>query len=89
MGGPQPSIRFRISAIPRLSFLIGEVARETWIVTLDDALNELARVVSKNARLGELRFFAGFGVNEAAGGSACQPGCSLEVRSGDVMYTGR
>ena len=40
--------------------------RPAEIVALDDALNELARLAPRNARIVELRFFAGLEVKETA-----------------------
>jgi RNA polymerase sigma factor (sigma-70 family) len=40
--------------------------RPAEIVALDDALNELARVAPRKARIVELRFFAGLEVKETA-----------------------
>jgi RNA polymerase sigma factor (TIGR02999 family) len=40
--------------------------RPAEIVALDDALNELARMAPRKARIVELRFFAGLGVQETA-----------------------
>jgi RNA polymerase sigma-70 factor (ECF subfamily) len=40
--------------------------RPVEIVALDDALNELARMAPRKARIVELRFFAGLGVEETA-----------------------
>ena len=40
--------------------------RPAEIVALDDALNELARMAPRKARIVELRFFAGLGVKETA-----------------------
>jgi RNA polymerase sigma factor (TIGR02999 family) len=40
--------------------------RPAEIVALDDALNELARVAPRKARIVELRFFGGLGVEETA-----------------------
>ncbi len=40
--------------------------RSAEIVALDDALNELARMAPRKARIVELRFFAGLGVKETA-----------------------
>src|SRR5579862_7892686 len=40
--------------------------RSAEMVALDDALNELARMAPRKARIVELRFFAGLGVKETA-----------------------
>jgi len=49
------------------AFVIGGVARADDLLDVDSALTELARVDERQARLVELRYFAGLEVEEVAG----------------------
>jgi RNA polymerase sigma factor (TIGR02999 family) len=52
--------------LPLLDPLIGGVERSRDMIALDDALTALAQIDSRKARVVELRFFAGLGVEEIA-----------------------
>jgi RNA polymerase sigma-70 factor, ECF subfamily len=59
----------RGGAIKKLSFdesLAVPIGRDTNIVAVDDALNSLAAIDARKAKMVELRFFGGFSVEETA-----------------------
>jgi len=58
-GGPAPKIN--LDEIPDLG-----ATRARELIALDDALNQLGAVDARKARVVELRFFAGLGVEETA-----------------------
>ena len=71
------------------SWKLMAVDKASDLVDLDDALNEMEKVVARKARVVELRFFAGLTVEEAAEvlGVSAKTWLARELFSGDSQVS--